>query len=99
MLRAVIFVPSNEFDPHAGRCTQHCEDQDYELAGIVRDDWPTVARMLSAGEVDVVVVSSETHLDPRRLPRIEVVAQQPTCGRRISPWEQRTRVIRRGAGA
>src|SRR6476659_5812842 len=97
MPRAIVFVPSDHFDPHADHCIEHCEERGYTLVAIVRDNWSAVVGMIAAKQAEIVVVSTETHLDPERLPRVEVVADQPACGRRISPWEQRTRIIRRNA--
>jgi hypothetical protein len=91
MTKAVIFVPVGEFDPHAARCAEYVEEKGYELAGVVRGDWAAVQKMMRDGEADVVVLSTEDHLDPRRKPRIEVVANAA-----LSRWETRTRVIRRG---
>ena len=90
MTRAVVFVRSDEFDPHATRCTIFAEEVGYEIAGIVRDDWPAVLKMLGDGEASVVLVSVEDHLPADRKPRIEVVANQG-----VRRFEARTRVIRR----
>lgn len=94
MTRAVIFIPSGAFDPHAARCAAYAQERGYELVGIVRDDWAAVQRMMRDGEAAVVVVSTEDHLNPQRKPRVEVVANAAA-----SRWEKRTKVIRRGAGA
>jgi hypothetical protein len=91
MTKAVVFVPSRDFDPHAARCVAYVEERGYELVGIVRDDWAAVQKMMVDGETSVVIVSEERHLNPRRKPRVEVVANAPAPSR----WEQRTRVIRR----
>jgi hypothetical protein len=88
--RAIVFVPSDDFDPHATRCVAYAEERHYELVGVVRDDWNAVLRLIGDGQVGVVVVSDEAHLDPERQPRVEVVANQYS-----SRWEKRTRVIRR----
>jgi hypothetical protein len=91
-LKAVVFVLTAEFDPHAARCVEYCEQQGYIMAGIVRDAWGAVLKMLGTGQADIVVVAAESHLPPRRRPRIEIVAQQGTAKR-----ERRTRFIRRTA--
>jgi hypothetical protein len=93
MTRAVVFVRSDEFDPHATRCTIYAEEQGYELTGIVVDDWDAVTRMLGDGEASVAIVSTENHLPAERKPRVEVVANAHS-----SRWEKRTRVIRRAWG-
>lgn len=90
MLKAVVFVRSDDFDPHAARCTIYCEEQGYNLAGVILDDWPAVLQTIADGEADIVVVSEEAHLDPERSPRIEVVAHAASSHR-----EGRTRLIRR----
>lgn len=97
MTRAIVFVPGDEFDPHAARCVAYAEDQGYDLIGIIRDNWPAAQKMLGDGETSVVIVSEQAHLDPARKPRVEVVADQYHSG--TSGWEQRTRVIRRIWGA
>lgn len=93
MTRAIVYVPCGEFDPHAARCMQYCQDRGYEFQGLVRGNWSAVQRLLSDGEASVVIVSTEEHLDPDRKPRIEVVAHQPAGDQ----WSKRTRIIRRNA--
>lgn len=95
MTRAIIYVPAGEFDPHATRCINYAEDRGYELVGIVRDNWPAALKMAQDGDAPVVIVSEDSHLDPEREPRIEVVAHEYSNGSR---WEKRTRVIRRAWG-
>jgi hypothetical protein len=90
MTRAVVFVRSDEFDPHATRCTQYAEEKGYELTGVVVDNWDAVNQMLHDGEATVAIVSEESHLPAKRKPRVEVVANA-AAGR----WERRTRVIRK----
>jgi hypothetical protein len=92
MTRAIIYIPAGEFDPHAARCVNYAEERGYELVGIVRDNWPAARKMAEDGGTTVVIVSEESHLDPERKPRIEVVANEYSNGSR---WERRTRVIRR----
>lgn len=92
MTRAVVFVKTgDDFEPHADRCLDYCEQRGYHFQGIIRDDWSAVEKMLGTGETSVVIVSTEAHLDPDRRPRIEVVNNQPAATR----WEARTRIIRR----
>lgn len=90
MAKAVVFVRSDDFDPHATRCTIYCEEQGYELVGVILDDWDRVDEMRDRKEVNVVVVSEESHLDPDRPFRVEVVAHAASSRR-----EGRTRLIRR----
>jgi hypothetical protein len=91
--RAIIFVPEGKFDPHASRCMEYCKRRGYEFQGIV-SDWDAVDRMRAAGEIEVVLVSKEEHLDPNRKPRIEVVANEER-----RPGLERTRILRRNEGA
>lgn len=90
MTRAIVFVSSEEFDPHATRCTIYAEERGYELCGIVVDNWDEAQRMHDEHEIDVIVVSEESHVPPDRAPRIEVVAHAAS-----SRDEERTRIIRR----
>lgn len=91
MTRAVVYVPPTaDFDQHAARCMEYCEQQGYELRGIIRNDWEAAERMMGDGETSVVIVSTEAHLDPQRKPRIEVVANQAA-----TRHETRTRIIPR----
>lgn len=94
MTKAVIFVKSDDFDPHATRCTLYCEERGYEIAGVVMDDWGAVQQMLGDGQASVALVSTEEHLPAQRKPRIEVVANAISAR-----WAKRTRVIRRSGGA
>jgi hypothetical protein len=87
---AIVFVRSDDFDPHATRCTIYAQEQGYELAGVIVDDWDAVTRMLHDGDAGVAIVSTEEHLPPKRTPRVEVVANATG-----SRWERRTRVIRK----
>lgn len=90
MTRAVIFVISKHFDPHATRCAVFCEERGYEIVGVVQDRWSAVLRMVAEGKADVIVVSEASHLDPRRSPRIEVVAHYAAGDNRR---ENRTRIL------
>lgn len=92
MTRAIVFVRSDDFDPHATRCTIYAEEHGYDLAGVVVDDWQAVIRMFENDEADVAVVSEESHLPKQRRPRLEVVANAAS-----DRWEKRTRIIRRNA--
>lgn len=98
MTRAIIFVPSENYDEHAARCLSYCEQQGYEFTGIIRDDWEAAEKMMKDGQTSVVLVSVEAHLNPERKPRIEVLDQivpyadneQPASMR-----DRRTRIMRR----
>jgi hypothetical protein len=92
VINAVVFIPAEHLAQHLGQCLTYCEAKGYKLAGVVRDDWCAVARMVAGGIVGVVVVARADHLDPGREPRLEVVAE-------LEPGHRRTRIIRRGAAA
>lgn len=90
MTKAVIYLRSDDFDPHASRCTEYVERQGYQLEGVVIDDWDAAQAMLDTGQVTVVVASTVEHLPPERRPRIEILANA-----RAGMWEARTRIIPR----
>lgn len=95
MTRAIVYVKTDsEYEAHAARCLEHCQQRGYEFQGLIRDDWEAAQKMLGDGQTSVIIVASETQLDPDRKPRIEVVANQPPA----TKWEERTRLIRRNAG-
>lgn len=96
MTRAIIYIPSDAFEPHASMCMQYCEARGYTFEGLVRDDWPAVQRMFDNDEASVAIVSEFKHLDPNRKPRVEVVADQPPAGQEELPIHRRTRIIRPG---
>lgn len=95
MTGAIVYVASQHLITDAERCMEYCRARGYDLVGIVRDDWSEAVRLIQAGMAGVLVAADARHLDPRRRPRIEIVAEQPTI-----PGEHRTRVIRgpRSAG-
>ncbi len=101
--RAVIFVPAEDWRPHAVQCLEHIERREYEFCGIVRD-WAAIERMRDEGAVDVVVVATREHLPPDRIPRTEAVSDYapPPAGkpRNAGPIDQarRSRLIRRDEG-
>lgn len=91
---ALVFVLSRHLLNDAARCIEYCRCQGYSMIGVVKDDWAEAMRMLHQERVaDVVVVADRQHLDPRRAPRVEVVADHGTGGR------PKTQIIRRNAGA
>ena len=87
---AIIFVPSTEFDPHATRCITYAEERGYRVVGIVRDNYDAAMAMTRAGRAEVLIVSEEGHLPPRRKPRLEIVAHTASVR-----YAERTRIIRR----
>ncbi len=92
MTKAIIYLRSDDFDPHASRGTEDVERQGYELEGVIVDDWAAAQAMLDSEQVSVVVASTTEHLPRKRRPRIAIVANE-----RAGMWEARTRIIPRGA--
>jgi hypothetical protein len=90
--KAIIYLKSDDLDPHASRCAEYLERQGYELEGVIMDDWDAAQAMLDSHQVAVIVASTTEHLPPKRRPRIEIVANE-----RAGMWEARTRIIRRNA--
>lgn len=75
MTIAVVFVPTAHVIPFAKQCLDYCAGRGYEIAGVVRDDWPAAFAMMATGLVDVIVVARREHLDPNRTPRVEILAE------------------------
>lgn len=100
MTRAIIYIPSDAFEPHASMCMDYCEAQGYDFKGLIRDNWKAVQQMLDNDEASVAIVSDFKHLDPNRKPRVEVVADQPPANRwDDGPTRRTTRIIRPGEEA
>jgi hypothetical protein len=95
--RAIIFVPAKDFEPHADRCMDHLHARGYQFQGMICGDWDAAQRMMDDGETSVVLVATETYLDPNRKPRIEVVANQQTG--QYERHHRTARINRPGAGA
>lgn len=92
MTRAIVYVKTDSgYEADVDRCLDYCARHGYEFRGLIRDDSAAADRMMSNGETSVVLVPSESYLDPNRKPRIEVVSHEPAASR----WEKRTRIIRR----
>lgn len=92
MTRAIIFIPTTDYEQSAAVCLDHVQKRGYEFKGIVRE-WAEVQRMLGVGEVSVAIVADERDLDPQRKPRVEYVSHHTGNGGRR--WDERTRLIRR----
>lgn len=90
MTHAIVFVLTQHLLPDAARCIEYCRSRGYDMVGVVRDDWTEAIRLTREGKASVIVAADARHLDPKRRPRIEIVAEQP-----ISDKETRTRIIRR----
>jgi hypothetical protein len=72
LIRAIAFLPSGPIDDvFANQCIAHCAHRGYEVAGLVRGDWPTALSMLAAGLATVVVFARQEHLDAEWEPRVE----------------------------
>lgn len=93
MTTAIVFVLSKYLLPDAGLGVNYCLAHDYEVK-LVKDDWEAAMGYLHDGTADVLVIPDESHLDPDRTPRIEVVAHHQAARADGTPHE-RTRLIRR----
>lgn len=86
LTEAVVFVLSSHLLPDAGRCIDYCRVRGYRMIGVIKDDWRAAIEYIYDGRASVLVVADVDHLDPNRMPRIEVVADRlrndpPTDGR------------------
>lgn len=101
MTSAIIFIPAAfHFATYAAQCLTYCAGRGYEVYGIVTTDWAAVLAVLSAGAAQVVVVARPDHLDPDRVPRIEVADPATPYhdnSHAASARDRRTQVIRRNA--
>lgn len=62
MTKAVVFVPSDDFEPQAEIC--YCEDRGYQFHGVVRD-WARALGMVVGGVVSAIVFSRSGQDRPR----------------------------------
>lgn len=97
VINAVIFVPEAEHLVYIAQCTEYCQNQGYQIAGVIRDDWRATVAMLSTGLATIIIMARPDHFDPAWEPRVEFVsdaaAPQPAGGGR--PASQRRRRPRR----
>lgn len=98
MTRAIVYVPSDAFEPHATTCMEYCEQRGYQFRGLIRGDWEAVKQMFTDDEASVVIVSDFRHLDPNRKPRLEIVPPRTEPGNEPGsdedgddPWHRRPR--------
>lgn len=96
MTTAIVFVLTEYLVIDGATGTTHCTIHGYDMRGLVLDDWKKACQYLADGLADVLVIADESHLDPDRVPRIEVVSHHRAPGPR-SPRQERTQLIRRGA--
>lgn len=74
MTSAVVYIPAAaHFATYAAQCLAYCATKGYTVTGVITTDWTAVLAVLSAQAAHVVVVARPDHLDPDRIPRIEVV--------------------------
>lgn len=75
MTTALIYIPAAA---HLIRsldvCLIHCAAHGYTLHGVVTD-WQAVVGTWVSGMAGVAVVARHDHLDPDRIPRIEIAGQ------------------------
>ena len=93
---AVVFVPDAKVVPYAKLCLDYCARRGYDIAGVIRGDWPAVAAMLATKAVGVVVVARREHLEPDREPRVEVLAEVAAQSRPILARNRRPRLNQQG---
>jgi len=91
MIHAIVYVPANGLDRGA-RAIEFCQQQEWDVTGIVHNNLAAAIRMLVDRQADALVVDSEADLIQEQRPRIVVVASQPT-----PRGERRSRIIRRTA--
>jgi hypothetical protein len=95
-VRAVIFVPESGDIVATARCLEHCQSRGYDVAGVVRGDWPAVVDMVRDSVAAVVIASRREHIDPTWTPRIEFVGDDPPAAApagRMPPRRRRPRRI------
>lgn len=70
--KAIIFLPgTDQLAEHATTCMDYCAARGYHVAGVVTADWVTAMLTVTQNEA-VLVVARPDHLDPQRLPRVEI---------------------------
>lgn len=94
MITAVIFVSADAPQSHVDRCLNHCITHAYEITTVVRGDWNEVTRMRASGEAQVVVIARWDHLDPERLPRVELATVAALPPNTDPPGRARSRTRR-----
>lgn len=97
MTRALIHVPTEDYEAYADRCMDYLNERGYEFVGIVCGEYEKVQKMFDNDGATVAIVASETYLDPDRKPRIEVATNHPAS--QFEKHHRTTRVNRRDAGA
>jgi hypothetical protein len=94
-IRAIIYVPADERERWEAVCLDYCQRHGYRVVALMLagpGKWDSALAMCGAGEADIIVVASNTHLDPNRMPRIESVTEEVP---RFTDPPRRTRIIRR----
>lgn len=88
--RAVILIPAGaDADRWRDECWAYCERCGYEVATIVAataDGWRTALEMWAVGQAEVIVAYRRGHLPAERVPRVEIVTEEP----RRQPGARRT---------
>ena len=77
VLNAVLFVPpGSDFERWRDICVIYCHTHHYAVVAIATT-WSSAWAMIAAGEAAVAVIGQRHHLPADRLPRFEVVAEEP----------------------
>lgn len=80
MTTAIVFVPAEmPLDLYLSRCMAYCESRGYTFGGVLRDYTAGLQALLDS-HASVIVVARGDHLDPNRVPRVEVVADAAPIG-------------------
>ena len=84
MLRAIIYVAADgDLIRAETACVEYCERHGYQVVALVVGDgdgqswFHGVVGMLTAHEAELIVVWTRAELPAARLPRLEVVVEEP----------------------
>lgn len=100
MTSAIAFVLSKYLEADTSACAAYCAARGYQLAAIVKDDYPAALRALCASAATVLVVAHADRLTDECTPRTEMAAGEPVIPTGADQRRRRTsRLFRPGAGA
>lgn len=72
MTRALIHVPTEDYEAYADCCMDYINERGYEFVGIVRGGYDKVKSVFDRDGATVAIVATEAYLDPNRKGRVEV---------------------------